>query len=75
MLSQTANIDDTHIRVMHDVATMGWRVGDRIVISTTQRSSKGVGQGGLYIKSIVGNRINLASDAALTKDALLDQVF
>lgn len=75
LLSKTGNIGDTYIRVMHDVSSMGWKVGDRIVISTTRESSKGDAQGGMYIKSIDGNRINLAANPALTVDAKLDQVF
>jgi len=75
LLSKTAQIGDSSIRVMHDVASMGWKVGDRIVIATTKESSKGDAEGGMYIKSIDGNSITLATDATLATNVRFNQQY
>jgi hypothetical protein len=44
LLSQPLNVGDMTMKVMHDPARMGWRVGDRIGIATTKSGSGVKGQ-------------------------------
>lgn len=75
ILSETAVIGGSSLRLSHSATAMGWRVGDRITIATTARSSQGEGVA-YFLKSISadGITITLSSDEALTTTASFNQV-
>ena len=58
---------------MHDVASMGWKMGDRIAISPTTIWSQGYAQW-FIIGAIDGTHIHLAADSTLNTPGILNQV-
>eukprot|EP00984_Skeletonema_dohrnii_P016647 scaffold7444_cov90-Skeletonema_dohrnii-CCMP3373.AAC.5 len=54
LLRDSFGLGDGVIGVLHDVASMGWKVGDRIGIAPTTHGSDGTGQT-FTIASILGN--------------------
>ncbi|KAK3268713.1 hypothetical protein CYMTET_22795 [Cymbomonas tetramitiformis] len=74
LLAATVTSGVSSIRLMHDAADMGWRVGDRIAIAPTQMQSKGEAQW-FYCMGINKNEIELAADAGLSIAGITDQKF
>jgi hypothetical protein len=68
LLSKPSSAGESTISLMHDVASMGWRVGDRLVVAPTERLSNGESETELFVGAINGNEITFAGAETLSAD-------
>jgi hypothetical protein len=61
LLAKKASPGDNSIQLMHSPQSMGWQVGDRIVIAPTDNFSKGTAQS-FTIRGISANSLHLSSN-------------
>jgi hypothetical protein len=74
LLARPVRINDTSIYLIHNVADMGWKVGDRIAIAPTVAGNNAQDAQSFWILAISGTRIDLAADDALGMRAKSNQV-
>jgi len=74
LLSKSFLQGGNNITLMHNIADMGWQIGDRIAIAPTTYRASGTTQS-FFIKSFNGNNVQLSATIDLVPDAVANQDF